>query len=162
MCRRENAITGKFNGQMTLTDYRNFKDLFGGWSALTLVIGLLGALVSYLSTRRHPSQPAPERKTGFVERLPWLMGMFSAYLGLWLVPMSMAGGGPIERSLKRDVARYDIYFASLISFTFGFVFAVDVLRFQATRQRFSSWLCVVLYVLVALFLLLTYGGQTGT
>ncbi|MBA4150862.1 MAG: hypothetical protein H0X66_22350 [Verrucomicrobia bacterium] len=138
---------------MSITDITQFSDLWGGWSTFAALAGLFGALVSFLS--RHPRLLSPEDGDAvcIIGALPWLMGLFALFI-VFLTALSMGSSGPVPWEV-RAVRRFDIRFAALIAFAFGFVFAFDMLRFRELRNRPSTWLCIAIYAFIAAMIVST-------
>jgi hypothetical protein len=133
---------------MSIHDFSQIKDVWGEWCTIASSAGLFSGLLSFLS--RHPRLLSAEDGdgVGVIEALPWLMGLLAFLIGLLVLPLSMSYSGPVPWEI-RDLRRYDIRFAALIAFAFGFVLAFDTLRFPKLRRRAVTWLCIGTYVVVA-------------
>jgi hypothetical protein len=129
----------------------NLRDLFGYWSCFALKLGFAGALVSHCSGKL-VAAPAAANKTKVLRLLPWLMWLVGFFIGCVVLPLSMAHAGrlPFDSPVEWG---YDRSFALLIAFAFGLVFVIDAFRFPILRQKHDRWVCLFLYLAIALFLI---------
>jgi hypothetical protein len=125
----------------------NLQNLFGGWSILALIVGFGGAFLSYHFSKRGKFAEAnlDQRRNILIAVLPWAMWMLAVFIGVVILPASMAYSGPVPTEYRR-IWRYDKYFAALIALAFALVFELNSLRIPELRRRFSTWLCLMLCV----------------
>ncbi|MDB6026535.1 MAG: hypothetical protein JWM68_2758 [Verrucomicrobiales bacterium] len=132
---------------MSTFDINQLRDIWGGWSTLAAMAGLFGALVSFLS--RYPRLLSAKNGDAIqvIAALPWLMGLFAVFIGVFVLAASEGYSGPVPSGL-REVRHYDIRLAAVIAFAFGFVFAFDTLRFSKLRTQPATWLCIGVYAFI--------------
>lgn len=135
---------------LDINQFSDIGDLWGRWSALATIVGLLGARASFRS--QHPRTPSREDGDAprIIAALPWLMLLLAFFLGFFVLGGTQAYSGP--PSMARTVRPYEIQFATLIAFVFGFVFAFDALRFRKLRRQASTWICIAIYIYVGIVL----------
>ena len=109
---------------MTALNTANLEDLIGAWSCLTIVLGLAGAAVSYLSLHAGGSTHASHRGTANVSALLAVaMLLLALFIGGFVVPLSMGYSGPTPENIP--IRLYDRYLAALIALAFAVVFAFN-------------------------------------
>jgi hypothetical protein len=120
--------------------------LFGVWSVLAAMISVASWFLGNTSPGARLLQRWHIDRLEFSRRLPWILLVLTLFLGVFVLPSTLAFSGPPERAVKRDFARLDIEMAACIVFVFGFAFAIDCLRAEALRRSALTWVCLVLYV----------------
>jgi len=125
----------------------NLKDLFGGWSLLAMTVGFVGALLSYLFSKRGKSSSADldQNRDTVIAALPWVMLLLAIFIGVFVLAASMAYSGPLPGEY-RMIWRYDKYFATLTALTFALVFVFNALQIPKLRRRPSAWVCLAFSV----------------
>ena len=103
---------------MSAFNMANLRGLVGGWSCLTLFIGLAGAGVSFLL---HLARDGDTAKVSAV--LATVMLVFGLFIGTFGVASGMGYSGPTPEYV--EVRLFDRYFAALVALAFALVFALD-------------------------------------
>jgi len=120
---------------MTAFNTANLRDLVGGWSCLTIAVGLAGAAVSYFSLRVGRRIRASDKVTAKVSAaLAVAMLVFALFIGGVIVPLSMGYSGPAPEYVP--IRLYDKYLAAVVALAFAVVFAFDT--FWLSRSHSHS------------------------
>jgi hypothetical protein len=120
---------------MTAFNTANLRDLVGGWSCLTIAVGLAGAAISYFSLRVGRRIRASDKATAKVSAaLAVAMLVFALFIGGFIVPLSMGYSGPAPEYVP--IRLYDKYLAAVVALAFAVVFAFDT--FWLSRSHSHS------------------------
>ena len=120
---------------MTAFNTADLRDLVGGWSCLTMVVGFAGAAVSYFLLWEARQTKAPTTTIAKLSaRLALAMLLVAFFIGGCVVPASRAYSGPVPGEVRETWA-YDKYLAGWIAVAFAAVFAFDAFRFSRSGAR---------------------------
>ena len=127
---------------------REFADLVGPVSALTLSAGLICGALSYFVCKGLKADPHHKNGLRLIYSLPLAWGILAIFL-MFRGALAKAYWAP-EGRILREPRLFDTRFAAEIAFAFGLVFAFDALRLKPLRKQPDAWVILAFYLLVAL------------